>query len=102
MLTAGEDDDFQVVELWETVTPESVQTPREVYAALAGARLFQTHPFEKSSQIAPLIGPPLHRRLTQRIAAGCELPSIYGQDRGSSICTITLQQRICTACSNAI
>lgn len=38
VLTAGEDDDFQVVELWEAVTAASVLTPREVYAALAGGQ----------------------------------------------------------------
>lgn len=36
VLTAGEDDDFQVVELWEYVTEASVQTPRDVYSALEG------------------------------------------------------------------
>lgn len=38
VLTAGEDDDFQVVELWEAVTAASVLTPREVYTALAGGQ----------------------------------------------------------------
>lgn len=39
VLTAGEDDDFQVVELWEYVTEASVQTPSDVYAALEGTWL---------------------------------------------------------------
>lgn len=37
ILIAGETDDFQVVEEWESATEADVQTPSEVYAALAGA-----------------------------------------------------------------
>ncbi len=37
ILIAGEPDDFQVVEEWETATEADVQTPSEVYAALSGA-----------------------------------------------------------------
>ena len=36
VLTAGETDDFQVVEQWEPVTEAHVQTPSEVYRGLAG------------------------------------------------------------------
>lgn len=37
ILIAGETDDFQVVEEWETATEADVRTPSEVYAALSGA-----------------------------------------------------------------
>lgn len=36
MLLAGENDDFQVVQFWEDVSQESVQTPQDVFARIVG------------------------------------------------------------------